>query len=382
MKLAYHPTTIKMHYNHCPYAVQLWKQHMPYDRSIFHTGVVAHEILEEIGKSAEEPRVIADKVVEKNCSTGRSYDGHPEPPSPFKDAIAGATLALEWHARYPVPKGEGVTHEHPFAFDENWNPVEYNDTSARFRTLIDVVEIHKLYDPINDSHFTRAIVRDYKTSWVATADELDSFQRKCQAVVVWLLYKPDVIVLEISNLRLRWNFQRELHTNQDEELLKEWQHDITLAIQTLDNNLKPNPGIGCINCPYSPRCDHFDSMYRGENVMKRYIAAKEIVAKLEPQIRKASKDQPPQIMTLGKIGYAKKERKKVQPHAAATLIQEWKNQDGTIEELFQQLDLGVRTVEKIAKSLTNNRTDREDLLSRLTRVEQYSSFGIHKDKKK
>jgi hypothetical protein len=123
-------------------------------------------------------------------------------------------------------------------------------------------------------------------------------------------------------------------------------------------------------------------MYKSEDVMKRYIAAKEIVAKLEPQIRKASKNQPPQTMTLGKIGYAKKERKKVQPHAAATIIQEWKNQDGTIEELFQQLDLGVRTVEKIAKSLTNNKQDSEDLLSRLTRMEQYSAFGIHKDKKK
>ena len=158
--------------------------------------------------------------------------------------------------------------------------------------------------------------------------------------------------------------------------------EITLAIKTLDNELKPNPGIGCINCPYSPKCDHFDKMYKSEDVMKRYIAAKEVVSKLEPQIRKAAKNQPPKTMSLGKVGYAKKERKKVLPTAQATLVQKWKEQDGTVDELFQQLDLGVRTIEKIARIVTNNKKDREELISKLTRTEQYSSFGIHKDKKK
>ena len=87
-------------------------------------------------------------------------------------------------------------------------------------------------------------------------------------------------------------------------------------------------------------------------------------------------------MSLGKVGYAKKERKKVLPTAQATLVQKWKEQDGTVDELFQQLDLGVRTIEKIARIVTNNKKDREELISKLTRTEQYSSFGIHKDKKK
>ena len=375
--LAYHPTTISMHYNHCPHAVTLWKMKMPYDRSVFHTGVIAHAILEEIGKNPqEEPRVIADKVVEKYCSSGRSYDGNPEPPAPFKDAIEGASLALDWHSRYPVPNGPHIYHEHPFAFDQDWNEVGYYDTTARFRTLLDVVEIH-------DQDNTRtAIIRDYKTSWVATADELDSFQRRCQAVVVWLVYQPDIIVLEISNLRLKWNFRRELIVNEEANTLQKWMDEITLAIKTLDNELKPNPGIGCINCPYSPKCDHFDKMYKADDVMKRYIAAKEVVSKLEPQIRKAAKNQPPKAMSLGKVGYAKKERKKVLPTAQATLVQKWKEQDGTVDELFQQLDLGVRTIEKIARIVTNNKKDREELISKLTRTEQYSSFGIHKDKKK
>ena len=380
--IAYHPTTIKLHFNHCPHAVALWKMKMPYDRSIFHTGVIAHAVLEEIGKNpAEEPRILADKVVEQYCSKGRAYDGNPEPPSPLIQAIQGANLALDWHSRYPVPNGLGITHEHPFAFDKEWNEVDYYDPTAKFRTLLDVVEITQEHEPFTDIIYTKAVVRDYKTSWVATHDELDSFQRKCQAVVVWLKYKPDIIILEISNLRLRCNFQREINTNDDEELLQSWLDDIKLSIQTLDQELNPNPGIGCIGCPYSQKCEHFDKMYNSDNVMKRYIAAKEIIAKLEPQIRKASKDKPPQSMALGRLGYAKKERKKVLPTAQKTLLSEWKNNDGTIEQLFQQLDLGVRTLEKIAKIIANNRQERDELMDRLTRIEQYSAFGIHKDKK-
>lgn len=380
---AYHPTTINMHNNHCPWAVQMWKEKIPYDRSIFHTGVVAHAILEEIGNNPDkDPQEIADNIVKTYCSKGRSYDAEPEPPAPLSDALRGAKLALEWNSKFPVPHGEGVTHEHQFAFDKEWNPVPYFHKSAKFRTLLDVVEIYEEYDETTDDTYTKAIIRDYKTSWVATKDELDSFQRRCQAVVVWLMYKPDIMVLEIANLRLKCHFRKELNVHFEEDTLKQWQHDISLAIDIMDQPLKPNPGIGCIQCPYTPRCYFFDDMYKSEDIVKQYIAAKEIIAKLEPQIKKATKEKPPQQMSLGNVGYASKERKKVKPTAKQILLEEWKNQNGTIEQLFSSLDLGVRTVDKIAKLLTNSRVDRDELMDKITRVENYSSFGIHKDKRK
>ena len=380
---AYHPTTINMHNNHCPWAVQMWKEKIPYDRSIFHTGVVAHAVLEEIGNNPDkDPQEIADNIVKTYCSKGRSYDAEPEPPAPLSDALRGAKLALEWNSKFPVPHGEGVTHEHQFAFDKEWNPVPYFHKSAKFRTLLDVVEIYEEYDETTDDTYTKAIIRDYKTSWVATKDELDSFQRRCQAVVVWLMYKPDIMVLEIANLRLKCHFRKELNVHFEEDTLKQWQRDITLAIDIMDQPLKPNPGIGCIQCPYTPRCYFFDDMYKSEDIVKQYIAAKEIIAKLEPQIKKATKEKPPQQMSLGNVGYASKERKKVKPTAKQILLEEWKSQNGTIEQLFSSLDLGVRTVDKIAKLLTNSRVDRDELMDKITRVENYSSFGIHKDKRK
>lgn len=379
---AYHPTTIKMHSNHCPWAVQLWKNRIPYDRSIFHTGVVAHRILEDIGNNPDEdPRVLADKIVEQYCTVGRAYDNVPEPPAPLADALQGAKLALEWHNKFPVPHGEGVTHEEPFAFTKDWKEVPYYDKQAKFRTLLDVVEVYDEYDESTESTFKKAIARDYKTSWVATYDELYSFQRKCQAVVVWLRYKPDIIVLEISNLRLKANFKREINTHFEEDTLREWQQEISLAIKIMDGDLNPNPGIGCIQCPYTERCSHFHVMYDSKDIIKRYIAAKETIAKLEPQIKKAMKEQPPQSMAGGHLGYAQKERKRVLPKAKEILLEKWTEQNGTIDQLFHTLELGVRTVDKICKLLTSNRTDRDELMQQITEQEQYSAFGIHKEKK-
>lgn len=384
MKYAYHPTTIKLHDNHCPHAVELWKQGVKYDRSIFHTGVVAHAVLEKIGLHPDkEPQELADRIVENYCSDGRAYDGVPEPPAPLEDALQGAKLALEWHARHPVPPTEeGITHEHPFAFDQEWNPVKYESKKARFKTLLDVVEVHQEYDEATDEVYTKAIVRDYKTSWMATKDELDSFQRRCQAVVVWLTYKPDIIILEIANLRTKGVYTKELNIHFETDTLEEWKNDIELAIKTLDNKLNPNPGMGCIRCPYSPRCEHFDEMYRSEDIIKKYIAAKEVIRNLEPQIKLATKDQPPTKMTLGTIGYITKERKKILPSAKETLLQEWKDQEGTIENLFSQLDLSIRGIEKIAKILTNTKSDREELMAQMTKQESYASFGIQKKKRK
>ena len=370
---AYHPTTIRMHSNHCPHAVRLWKMNTPYDRSIFHTGVIAHAVLERIGYDPDTPpRDIADQVIEQYCSQGRAYDGNPEPPSPIPDAIEGANLALRWHERFPVPNGEGINHEEHFAFDEEWNEVPYHSPDARFRTMLDVVEITEEYDEATDGMYRKAVIRDYKSSWVANAKELDTFQRRCQAVVVWLRYKPDIIILEIANLRMRCHFRKEVNTHFEEDTLEQWRDDISTAIRTLDRPLKPNPGRGCVRCPYAQRCTHFDKMSRDGDVIRQYIAAKETVARLEPDVRKAMKDKEP----VEGVGYHEKERKRTTPDAKRILLEEWKARDGTVEQLYAALEISTAAATKIAKSITDSRQDRDELMERITRPEIYASFGI------
>ena len=379
---AYHPTTIKMHWNNCPHAVTLWKRKVQYDRSIFQAGVIAHAILEQIGKCPEEdPKEIADEVVKTICSEGRDYDGEPEPPAPLQDAIEGAKLALDWHERYPVENGEGITHEHPFAFDQNWKEVDYNSTQARFRTLLDVVEISEEYDEESDGSYTVAVVRDYKTSWVATENELDSFQRRCQAVVVWLKYNPDVIKLEVANLRMKKTFRKEIHVAFEEDTLQQWLEEINLSLDTLDRDLRPNPGPGCTTCFYKMKCKHFDNMYNGEDLIQKYIAAKAIVAQTEKEVKKLLIDSAPIESGNQMIGYTQKQRKKVTADTNEKLLEVWKEQGWNLDELYPQLSLGVTGVEKIAKIIYKNKNEITELTQKLFKVEPYSSFGIHKQKK-
>ena len=374
-KPAYHPTTIRMHSNHCPHAVKLWKMNTPYDRSIFHTGVIAHAILERIGYSPdEEPRTIADQVIEQYCSEGRAYDGNPEPPSPIPDAIEGAELALQWHKRFPVPNGEGINHEEHFAFDEDWNEVPYHSPDARFRTMLDVVEITEEYDEATDGMFTKAVIRDYKTSWVANAKELDTLQRRCQALVVYLRYKPDLIVLEIANLRMKCHFRKEINTHFEMDSINQWMEDISTAIRTLDKTLKPRPGKGCIRCPYAQRCKHFDRMNRDEDIIKQYIAAKETVSRLEPLVKQSMVDKDPE----NGIGFFQKQRKKVIPEAKQIILEEWTAKDGTIEQLYDAIELSTTAASKIARRLTDTRQEREELMERITQAEKYASFGMKK----
>jgi hypothetical protein len=379
---AYHPTTINLHNNNCPHAVTLWKRKVQYDRSIFQTGVVAHAVLEQIGKCPEEdPKEIADEVVKTICSEGRDYDGEPENPAPLKDAIEGAKLALDWHERYPVENGEGITHEHPFAFDQNWKPVDYNSKEARFRTLLDVVEISQEYDEESDGNYTQVVIRDYKTSWVATENELDTFQRRCQAVVCWLLYKPDIIILEIANLRMKKTFKKQINVAFEEDTLKEWLEEINLAIATLDRDLRPNPGPGCTTCFYKMKCKHFDNMYNGDDLVKKYIAAKAVVAQTEKEVKKLLKDKTPIQSGNQIIGYTQKQRKKVTPDTNELLLETWQEQGWNLDELYPQIPLNVTGVEKIAKIIYKNKAERTELTEKLFKVEPYPSFGIHKEKK-
>ena len=377
MIIAYHPTTIKLHSEHCPHAVQLWKQGEKYDRSIFHTGVVAHSILEEIGKNPDkEPQQIADEQVETHCSKGREYDKNPEPPAPIPDALEGARLALRWHSRNPVPSGEGIHHEEHYAYDKDWKEVPYYNNNARFRTILDVVEVEEQYDEASEETYTSVTVRDYKTSWMATDKELDTFQRRCQAVVAWLRYQPDIIILEIANLRMGKTYHKEINTHFETDKLEKWKDDISLAIRTLDNQLNPSPGSGCIRCPYSRICKHFDQMNNEEDIIKQYIAAKETITRLEPLVKKATKDK-----TKDGVGFQTKERKKVLDDASQTLLAKWIENDGTVEQLYDTLDLSVTSITNIAKILTKNRQQRDELMSTMTKPEQYPSFGIKKNAK-
>jgi len=115
-------------------------------------------------------------------------------------------------------------------------------------------------------------------------------------------------------------------------------------------------------------------MSNEEDIIKQYIAAKETVTRLEPLIKKATKDREPR----DGVGFHTKERKKLNFDAEQTLLAKWIENDGTVEQLYDTLDLSITSITKIAKILTKNRQQRDELISTMTKTEQYPSFGIKK----
>jgi len=378
MTKAIHPTTIKLRNNHCGHAVELWRKNTPIDRSVFHVGVAAHYVLEMIGKNPKESITsIAWQCAEQLATNGRAYDGVPEPPMPANKALEGTRMAIKYAEIFEIPTGDNVFHEMAFAFDKDWNPVEYNCKESVFQTLLDVVEIHEEYDEETDSIYKHVIVRDYKSSWAADAEELDNFQRRCQAVVVWLVLKPDVITMEIANIRFHKVFKREINCYHQEDELKQWLEDIKFNINVLQQPTTPDPGVGCVGCQYANVCEHADKALKDEDLLKKYSAAKAIVDKLAPQVRKLTKQEPLKC-GAGYIGYKDKERVITKENAGTILAEKWKEQGGDALSMLSQMELSITTIKKLLKILCETPKERAELLKTLTESETYLSFGMHK----
>jgi hypothetical protein len=180
---------------------------------------------------------------------------------------------------------------------------------------------------------------------------------------------------------MKKTFKKQINVAFEEDTLKEWLEEINLAIATLDRDLRPNPGPGCTTCFYKMKCKHFDNMYNGDDLVKKYIAAKAVVAQTEKEVKKLLKDKTPIQSGNQIIGYTQKQRKKVTPDTNELLLETWQEQGWNLDELYPQIPLNVTGVEKIAKIIYKNKAERTELTEKLFKVEPYPSFGIHKEKK-
>ena len=373
-----HPSTIKLRDNHCGHAIEMWRQNAPYERDVFHTGVAAHYVLEMCAlKPDEDPTIVAQECIQELTTQGRSYDDVPEPPMPVNRALEGAEIAMNWLEYNTLPT-VNAHFEEEYAFDGEWNEVPYNSDEAVFQTILDVVEIRHEYDDEADATIKHAIVRDYKTSWAADNSELHTTQRWCQALVVWLRHNPEKITLEIANLRSKKAYTRVVRPLHDEDELLKWRDTIDTYAEILRKPQRPAPGTGCVNCPYTRNCTYADQAYaNGDDILKQYAAAKALVAKLAPQVKKLVEDEPVKV-GAGYIGYRFKERTKVLPDAGEKMTQMWQDQGGDVAHMVAQMEFGVTTLKKMLKVLCKNPAERREIVNELTQKETYSSFGIHK----
>ena len=383
--IAFHPTTIRLYQNHCGHAITLWKQNAPYSRDVFHVGVVAHAILEVCGlahkasiATGEEVDflAVANKLVSDIATNGRAYDGVPEAPIPLTKCFAGRDIALKYMQMHPF--NVEAEYEEPFAFDKDWNLVDYNDPNAIFRTIIDIVEVEHVID--EDESCTVATVTDYKSSWRTSIDDLDNLQRRAQAVSVWLKYKPDMLIMRIANLRTGAHIQRHIHAHHEADTLHQWKHDLDIAITVIQADPKPAPGLNCINCPYAASCEHRHRLTTNNaaDSIQRYGAALSLVKELEPLIRKRC-DHGVITTPQGKMGFLKKERTSSTKEASAIAWDHWQAQGGDIDGFLKMIKPTSTELKKIGKKLFHMHDDIQEFHESTTETKTISQFGTRKD---
>ncbi len=289
--MSHRPTTMQLYLDHCPRAVDHYERGTPQNRDIFTVGTVAHEILFAIGQGMPIEPIVASLI-----ATGRTGDDSEGPMRP--DAVfEGRDLALAWSEAHPIP--DGAFFEYAFAFDGDWKPCAWDQ--ARFRTRVDVV--HRRTEEDEDGHDIQdLVITDYKSAWPATETELDTLQRRAQAVSGWLSWGDEIgsITIAVANLRRRQVFERVIPL--DEEgvaLLQQWQRDLEVVMDAIDvrepDGQRPaRPGARCGGCPYAASCEPARDLLARHgasdtaDVVRRYIAARALAAELEPHIRSAT----------------------------------------------------------------------------------------------
>ena len=146
--MAYHPTELTMLTENCPAALDMRERRVPYDRTLFAAGIAAHAVMEMAGIKVRELKrqlepdeiaKIAAEVVKKHIGEGRSYDGKPEPPLNPEKVFEGRDMAVKYLNQNPLST-TGLC-EIGFAYDKSWKSVDYYDESARFRTILDVLDV-------------------------------------------------------------------------------------------------------------------------------------------------------------------------------------------------------------------------------------------------
>lgn len=404
IRMAYHPTELSLLNSSCPRALDFRQARTFYDRTIFAAGISAHAVMEVAGNEVrkrgralenDEITQIGQEVCEKLIGEGRSYDGHSEPPLPADKVFLGRDMALKYLFRHNL--SESAQCEVGFAYDKDWKPVDYYDDSARFRTILDVVDV---VEKGNEEWVGRMlVVTDYKTSWRADKSELDSLQRRAQAVTVWkssLCKDVDGIELRIVNLQTGAEYSREVWLTENGLAdLRSWQSDLERMMDAADwtdeNDQRPaRPGLRCINCSYVGSCEESKKLVEDtdiesaspEAIANAYAASLARTKSLEAAAREAS-DRGQIPTDSGVVGYLEKERRVCREDTVDQLWGRWKGSGGDASGLLTSLKLGVRNIENASKKLfgRSEKADREAWVGELVDKQPYASFGVERNDK-
>lgn len=400
---AYHATELNLAAKHCPRALDFYEARLPYPRDHFQVGICAHVVLQAVGEATNkagrvltdsEQRDAAQSVVIDLIANGRTYDKHPEPPPKPDDAFAGRDLALDYLAFNPLEPG--AQYEVGLALDSKGSPVPYwsKDPEPRLRAILDRVRIFDEMD--EESSRTVLEVADYKSAWSASESDLDTLQRKIQAVTAWKVYGEasgvDVLRLVVVNVRLQQSYPRDYWREDGlRDQIASWTRDILSTCAATDEQKRilgkrpAAPGAGCMGCPYIQACpDALDYIERRglhrtpEKRATAYAVACAMKEELARELRDETDETPIKIHG-GIVGYSVKEKREAIPDAHSELWDRWEFGGGDALGLLKALGLTTGNIAKAARVLHYDRKekqDREKLIEELTQPVNAREFGV------
>ena len=333
-------TSLNTLLNWCPRALDHHEAHVPRDRDVFQSGVAAHAVLEAWIKNPDaDPGKLSEAVVRELVTHGRSFYGHPEPPMDVHAATAGRDIALAWLARDFDGLDPSWDAEVMLSVDRQWQPFDTYE-GAWLHAVIDVVGpcVHE-----DDDFFAEGVLlRDWKSAWTTSADDLDKLQQKIQACIVAAHY-PDAAFIrrQVTNLRTGQTFTADLWMDDEgRETLAQWHRDIAHVCAQAeavgpDGRRVARPGPRCGGCPWVLRCEA-----SGEAIPQKwgdlvdvgdtdpaqlavyYAILDAMRTEMAKTLRHATKEAPIEV-DGGVVGYSERVTREAADDAPATIARAW-----------------------------------------------------------
>lgn len=403
----YRPTILRLAEEHCPAAVNYYEDLRAQFREIFGTGIAAHAVLEHLGvlaiqKGAQlteaEIWAGADVMGQALLAKGRTFDGVQEPPLPAGQIIGGRRLAVRWALDHPL--SHTARYEMGVGFTRDWKLCGYDVPEARFHLILDTLDTYTDADEENELVGMEAA--DYKSSWQAGAEDLESIQMKAQSVAAWKtapMFKVDPAFIRrtIINLRTQQSVSATLWLDEDGvKTLERWQREITAHCDALDAMPKQRParpGYGCMGCPWVMSCQPAEQ-FLGEalaavvhgaetdrvELAKAYCIATAHRERLFSLVKRATKEEPIDIGGGVLVGYVAKQSREPKPDAGKQAWRIWEQRGGDGDGFALAMQPGIESLESVAKRL-HPRKPKEwrPLLDEWLDHPSKPEFGVHAD---
>ena len=403
-------TTLNQISRHCAGVMN----HTDPDRSKYEHGIAAHDVLHQVGlitnatgRALSESAVteVADATCASLIEKGRSFEGVPEPPLNPDRVFIGRDIAVEYLWREPIEPG--ARFEIKLSADAGWIACRNSNRAARWTGIADV--IRRADEPGEEWTEDVLTIRDYKSGWSTGPAWLESIQAKMYACLAYAdaaarseVGMPDVIRLEVVNLRTAKAYSRDLRLPGATVELERFQRDLDITANALESQagadqvgsdespapFKYSPGAGCIGCPVIDVCPEVAGSIamiepddNAELRAETYVLTKSLADYLAPLVKKDADEQPVPLPDGGSVGFFPKDTRTPANDVLLAIADRWSEQHGTLRGFVAATGLGVAQIDRLAKRMFPDDFDaRRAWIGTVITTERRARFGIQKAK--